>query len=104
MSLSSIVLGYSINNDLYMVASIGILAFVVSFATGLGPVPFVLLGELPKEEVSQIFRAYSVRNAPCTDGNADERHSFSRYQAKSATASIAVVSPDLSFVLLVSFA
>jgi MFS family permease len=51
MSLSSIVMGYSINNDMYIVASIGILAFVVSFAGGLGPVPFVLLGELPKEEV-----------------------------------------------------
>lgn len=52
MSISSIVLGYSINNEMYVVASVGIMAFVVSFATGLGPVPFVLLGELPKEEVS----------------------------------------------------
>lgn len=56
MSLSSIVLGYSINNDLYLVASIGILMFVVSFASGLGPVPFVLLGELPKEEVSKEYQ------------------------------------------------
>lgn len=52
MSISSAVLGYSINNDMYTVASIGILGFVVSFAGGLGPVPFVLLGEMPKEEVS----------------------------------------------------
>jgi len=52
MSISSIVLGYSINNEMYVVASVGIMAFVVSFAMGLGPLPFVLLGELPKEEVS----------------------------------------------------
>jgi len=55
MSISSIVLGYSINNEMYVVASAGIMAFVVSFAMGLGPLPFVLLGELPKEEVSLLF-------------------------------------------------
>ncbi|GAA5982089.1 hypothetical protein JCM5350_000640 [Sporobolomyces pararoseus] len=60
MSLSSIVLGYSINNDLYLVASIGILMFVVSFASGLGPVPFVLLGELPKEEAKSATASIAV--------------------------------------------
>ncbi|GAA5869243.1 hypothetical protein JCM16303_000405 [Sporobolomyces ruberrimus] len=60
MSLSSIVMGYSINNDMYIVASIGILAFVVSFAGGLGPVPFVLLGELPKEEAKSATASIAV--------------------------------------------
>ncbi|GAA5898566.1 uncharacterized protein JCM6883_003354 [Sporobolomyces salmoneus] len=60
MSLSSIILGYSINNDMYTVASIGILAFVVSFAGGLGPVPFVLLGELPKEEAKSATASVAV--------------------------------------------
>ncbi|GAA5961090.1 hypothetical protein JCM3765_006533 [Sporobolomyces pararoseus] len=60
MSLSSIILGYSINNNMYLVASIGILMFVVSFASGLGPVPFVLLGELPKEEAKSATASIAV--------------------------------------------
>ncbi|GAA5835580.1 hypothetical protein JCM5353_000899 [Sporobolomyces roseus] len=60
MSISSIVLGYSINNEMYMVASVGIMAFVVSFAMGLGPLPFVLLGELPKEEAKSATASIAV--------------------------------------------
>ncbi|GAA5836664.1 hypothetical protein JCM3766R1_006983 [Sporobolomyces carnicolor] len=60
MSISSAVLGYSINNDMYTVASIGILGFVVSFAGGLGPVPFVLLGEMPKEEAKSATASIAV--------------------------------------------
>jgi hypothetical protein len=56
MSASTIVLGWSINNHYFRVASGGIMAFVVSFALGLGPVPFVLVGELPPKEVSWPFR------------------------------------------------
>lgn len=51
MSLSTAVLGWAINTEHFAVASAGIIAFVVSFAIGLGPVPFVLVGELPPKEV-----------------------------------------------------
>ncbi|GAA5938342.1 uncharacterized protein JCM15063_000707 [Sporobolomyces koalae] len=60
MSLSSLVLGYSINHDRLFVASVGIMAFVVSFAMGLGPIPFVLLGELPKEEAKSATASVAV--------------------------------------------
>ncbi|KAG0658344.1 hypothetical protein C6P46_005800 [Rhodotorula mucilaginosa] len=50
LSLSTAVLGWAINHDRFGLASAGIIAFVVSFALGLGPVPFVLVGELPPKE------------------------------------------------------
>ncbi|KWU43335.1 MFS general substrate transporter [Rhodotorula sp. JG-1b] len=50
LSLSTAVLGWAINHDRFVLASAGIIAFVVSFALGLGPVPFVLVGELPPKE------------------------------------------------------
>lgn len=53
LSLSTAVLGWAINHDRFGLASAGIIAFVVSFALGLGPVPFVLVGELPPKEVSR---------------------------------------------------
>lgn len=51
ISLSTAVLGWSINTDRFTVASVGIIAFVVSFSLGLGPVPFVLVGEMSQPEV-----------------------------------------------------
>ncbi|GAA6020365.1 hypothetical protein JCM11491_000326 [Sporobolomyces phaffii] len=60
MSASSAVLAYSINRGDYVVASAGILAFVVSFAAGLGPVPFVLLGELPTPEAKSATASIAV--------------------------------------------
>ncbi|KAL8292255.1 hypothetical protein RQP46_001721 [Phenoliferia psychrophenolica] len=47
MSVSSIVLAYSINNSQFFLASVFIVMFVASFSVGLGPIPFLLLGEVP---------------------------------------------------------
>lgn len=51
MSFSSLVLAYSINKSMFLVASTFIVLMVASFSIGLGPVPFVLLGELPPPQV-----------------------------------------------------
>lgn len=56
MSASTAVLGWAINTDHFTLASAGIIAFVVSFALGLGPVPFVLVGELPPKQVRSTAR------------------------------------------------
>ncbi|GAA5944298.1 hypothetical protein JCM3775_003318 [Rhodotorula graminis] len=60
MSLSTAVLGWAINTEHFVVASAGIIAFVVSFAVGLGPVPFVLVGELPPKEASSATASIAV--------------------------------------------
>ncbi|KPV76191.1 uncharacterized protein RHOBADRAFT_66170 [Rhodotorula graminis WP1] len=60
MSLSTAVLGWAINTEHFVVASTGIIAFVVSFAVGLGPVPFVLVGELPPKEASSATASIAV--------------------------------------------
>ncbi|GAA5840809.1 hypothetical protein JCM9279_001227 [Rhodotorula babjevae] len=60
MSLSTAVLGWAINTEHFAVASTGIIAFVVSFAVGLGPVPFVLIGELPPKEASSATASIAV--------------------------------------------
>ncbi|GAA5910161.1 hypothetical protein JCM8208_006746 [Rhodotorula glutinis] len=60
MSLSTAVLGWAINTEHFAVASAGIIAFVVSFAIGLGPVPFVLVGELPPKEASSATASIAV--------------------------------------------
>lgn len=51
MSLSTAVLGWSINTDHFYIASAFIMLFVIGFSTGLGPIPFVLVGEMPLEQV-----------------------------------------------------
>lgn len=51
MSFSSIVLAYSINNSQFFLASVFIVLFVASFSIGLGPIPFLLLGEVPPTKV-----------------------------------------------------
>lgn len=55
MSLSSLVLGWSINKEEDQIASIFIIMFVASFSIGLGPIPFVLMGEVPPPKVSLIY-------------------------------------------------
>ncbi|GAA5880494.1 hypothetical protein JCM3774_000627 [Rhodotorula dairenensis] len=60
LSLSTAVLGWAINHDRFGLASAGIVAFVVSFALGLGPVPFVLVGELPQEEAKSSTASIAV--------------------------------------------
>ncbi|GAA5931900.1 hypothetical protein JCM1841_006790 [Sporobolomyces salmonicolor] len=60
MSISSLVLGWAINTDQFTIASVFIILFVVSFAMGLGPVPFVLLGELPKPEAKSATASIAV--------------------------------------------
>ena len=61
MSISSVVLAYSINNSMFLVASSGIVFFVASFSIGLGPIPFVLMGELPPPQVRWLFCALLAR-------------------------------------------
>ncbi|KAK4048609.1 Bifunctional purine biosynthesis protein PurH [Microbotryomycetes sp. JL221] len=46
MSISSLVLAYSINHSKFLLAATFIVLFVATFSVGLGPVPFVLTGEL----------------------------------------------------------
>ncbi|BGP46934.1 Bifunctional purine biosynthesis protein PurH [Rhodotorula kratochvilovae] len=60
MSVSTAVLGWSINTQHFAVASAGIIAFVMSFAVGLGPVPFVLVGEMPPKEASSATASIAV--------------------------------------------
>ncbi|GAA5961401.1 hypothetical protein JCM8115_003434 [Rhodotorula mucilaginosa] len=60
LSLSTAVLGWAINHDRFGLASAGIIAFVVSFALGLGPVPFVLVGELPPKEAKSSIASIAV--------------------------------------------
>ncbi|BGP23596.1 MFS glucose transporter [Rhodotorula toruloides] len=60
MCLSTALLGWSINNRYFRVASGGIMAFVVSFALGLGPVPFVMVGELPPREAKSATASIAV--------------------------------------------
>ncbi|KAI5474342.1 multicopper oxidase [Pseudohyphozyma bogoriensis] len=47
MTISSFVLAYSINNFKFFLAAVFIVLFVASFSIGLGPIPFLLLGEVP---------------------------------------------------------
>lgn len=47
MSLFSFALGYGVNANAGLISSIAILAFVAAFSIGLGPVPFILLAEVP---------------------------------------------------------
>ncbi|ORY82340.1 general substrate transporter [Leucosporidium creatinivorum] len=47
MSASAVVLGYSINSSRFLIASTCIVLFIASFSVGLGPIPFVLMGEVP---------------------------------------------------------
>ncbi|KAK4050134.1 Bifunctional purine biosynthesis protein PurH [Microbotryomycetes sp. JL201] len=46
MSIASLVLAYSINNSKFVLAATFIVLFVATFSVGLGPIPFVLTGEL----------------------------------------------------------
>ncbi|GAA5975515.1 hypothetical protein JCM10908_005185 [Rhodotorula pacifica] len=60
LSISTAVLGWAINRDHFVLASAGIIAFVISFAIGLGPVPFVLVGELPLDEAKSSTASIAV--------------------------------------------
>lgn len=44
--LSLILVGYGLDSSAVMLASVAIMTFVTSFATGLGPVPFVIIPEV----------------------------------------------------------
>jgi SP family facilitated glucose transporter-like MFS transporter 3 len=63
MSLSTAVLGWAINTDHFLVASAFIMLFVVGFSTGLGPIPFVLVGEMPLPEVRPALSLYKRDDA-----------------------------------------
>ncbi|BGP06876.1 Bifunctional purine biosynthesis protein PurH [Rhodotorula toruloides] len=60
MCASTALLGWSIDNHYFRIASGGIMAFVVSFALGLGPVPFVLVGEMPPREAKSATASIAV--------------------------------------------
>ncbi|GAA5852611.1 hypothetical protein JCM8547_002562 [Rhodosporidiobolus lusitaniae] len=60
MTVSTAVLGWSINTSHFYIASAFIMFFVVGFATGLGPVPFVLVGEMPPEEAKSATASIAV--------------------------------------------
>lgn len=47
MAISSFILGYALNHSKLLLAAFFIVMFVASFAFGLGPIPFVLMGEVP---------------------------------------------------------
>lgn len=82
MSASAVVLGYSINNSQFLLASTCIVLFIASFSVGLGPIPFVLMGEVPPIHVGTTFFTLEVGQHLLT-------HPPS--QARSATASAALV-------------
>lgn len=46
MALTSFILAFSINIGISQVSSLAIVCFVASFSIGLGPIPFVILGEV----------------------------------------------------------
>ncbi|SCV74253.1 BQ2448_6685 [Microbotryum intermedium] len=50
MAVSTAVLAFAINHSLFALASLCIVLFVATFSIGLGPIPFVLMGELPPPE------------------------------------------------------
>ncbi|GAA5944938.1 hypothetical protein JCM10213_001821 [Rhodosporidiobolus nylandii] len=60
MSASTAVLGWAINTSHFYVASAFIILFVVGFSLGLGPVPFVLVGEMPVEEAKSATASIAV--------------------------------------------
>ncbi|GAA6027969.1 hypothetical protein JCM8097_001806 [Rhodosporidiobolus ruineniae] len=60
MSASTAVLGWSINTHHFYVASGGIILFVCAFSLGLGPVPFVLVGEMPPEKAKSATASVAV--------------------------------------------
>ena len=53
--LSLVVVGYGLNNGLSMAASFAIVLFVMSFAVGLGPIPFVMIPEVSPPHASNLL-------------------------------------------------
>lgn len=67
MSASAVVLGYSINNSRFLIASTCIVLFIASFSIGLGPIPFVLMGEVPPIQASRILSPHhAFECSPCS--------------------------------------
>ncbi|KAM6500706.1 General substrate transporter [Amanita muscaria] len=53
--LSLVLVGFGLNNSLVTVSSMAIITFVMSFAIGLGPIPFVMISEVaPPHAVSAL--------------------------------------------------
>jgi len=53
--LSLVLVGFGLNNSLVTISSLAIITFVMSFAVGLGPVPFVMISEVaPPHAVSAL--------------------------------------------------
>lgn len=72
MSVSSVILAYSINNSMFLVASAGIVLFVASFSIGLGPIPFVLMGELPPHQVIRVSQGKAGRQLTSLTSNSPD--------------------------------
>lgn len=51
MALSALILAWAINTSRLLLAATFIVLFVASFSVGLGPIPFVLMGEAPPAKV-----------------------------------------------------
>ncbi|KAF8644121.1 hypothetical protein AX16_008650 [Volvariella volvacea WC 439] len=57
--LSLLAIGHSLNAGLIVPSSVAIITFIMSFAVGLGPVPFVMIPEVSPAHVWHAFRPLS---------------------------------------------
>ena len=60
MGVSAILLGCAIMFNIQILAAIATLAFVASFAVGLGPVPFILASELASPEAAGAVQSWAL--------------------------------------------
>lgn len=60
MGINAVVLGCAIMFDIRILAAISTLLFVASFAVGLGPVPFILAGELASPEAVASVQTWAL--------------------------------------------
>lgn len=60
MSISALLLAVSLGSDFKLLAALATLAFVASFAIGLGPVPFILANELVSPEAVGAVQSWAL--------------------------------------------
>jgi len=60
-ALSSLVItGYGLNTGMTVVSSISILIFVMSFAVGLGPIPFIIISEVAPSRAASALSSVAL--------------------------------------------